>query len=189
MDPDPVIEWATYYGDTAYDSGRAIAVHQVTGRVYVAGATRSIANIATEGTYESTFLGDMDVFVACFMPLGSLPWVTYYGGENWDVPTGIAVDSLKNIYLIGNTASTLGISTVGAQQEELAGDTDVFVAKFDSLGHRLWGSYIGGLLNDSAATFVLDGKGGFFLAGTSASTEFLGDSVPPLHPLPAGRMP
>ncbi|MBK9597720.1 MAG: gliding motility-associated C-terminal domain-containing protein [Flavobacteriales bacterium] len=187
VDPDPVIEWATYYGDTAYDSGRAIAVHQVTGRVYVAGATRSIANIATEGTYESTFLGDMDVFVACFMPLGSLPWVTYYGGENWDVPTGIAVDSLKNIYLIGNTASTLGISTVGAQQEELAGDTDVFVAKFDSLGHRLWGSYIGGLLNDSAATFVLDGKGGFFLAGTSASTEFLGDSVPPLHPPSGGK--
>lgn len=187
VDPDPVLEWATYYGDTAYDSGRAIAVEHISGRVYVAGATRSIANIATEGTYESVFLGDMDVFIACFMPLGSRPWVTYYGGESWDVPTGIAVDRLKNIYLIGNTTSTLGIATIGAQQEELAGDTDVFVAKFDALGQRVWGSYIGGLLNDSAATCMPDGQGGLFLAGTSTSTAFIGDTLSPLHPSSGGK--
>jgi hypothetical protein len=180
VDPDPLLEWATYYGDTAYDSGRAIAVDRM-GRVYAAGATRSMDNIATDGGFETSFLGDMDAFVMCFLPHGSLLWVTYYGGEAQDVPTGIAVDTLFNTYLVGNTTSVLAIATNASQQEELAGGTDAFVAKFGPDGDRLWGTYFGGTLNDSAAACVLDGRGGLFLAGTSESSGIAGDSIQPLH--------
>jgi hypothetical protein len=56
----------------------------------------------------------------------------------------IAVDGSGNVFLVGYTASTSGISTTGSYQETYGGGGDAFVVKFNSNGVRQWGTYYGG---------------------------------------------
>lgn len=185
IDPDPEIQWATYYGDTAYDAGNAISVDE-SGRVYIAGPTRSFDNIATQGVYETEYTAGQDVFIMKMLPLGSRLWTTYYGGEAWDMPVAIAATPDSGFVLVGNTTSAHVIASPGAQQDSLAGDTDAFVVKFNKAGQRSWGTYLGGALKDSAATCVLDGHGGYLIAGTTRNSSFSGDSLTPVHPFAGG---
>ncbi|MEO7081794.1 MAG: SBBP repeat-containing protein, partial [Flavobacteriales bacterium] len=185
IDPDPIVQWSTYYGDTAYDAGNAITTDRE-GFIYMAGSTLSIDNIATgQGLYEAGFVGAQDVFLMKFLPWGAALWCTYYGGESWDIPVGLKINAYAHLYMVGNTTSALGIASMGAQQDSLAGVTDAFVARFDTSGHRIWGTYLGGALKDSAAYCALDISGGLLVVGTTWSASFNADSLPALNS-PAG---
>jgi hypothetical protein len=57
--------WATYFGDTATDQAFGVAAGSA-GNVYIAGLTRSLANIATTGAHQIVFGGVADAFLAKF---------------------------------------------------------------------------------------------------------------------------
>ena len=60
-------------------------------------------------------------------------WSTYYGGNGCDtVNQMIEVDDF--IYIVGTTSSPGSIATYDAYQQNLAGGTDCFIAKFDKNG-------------------------------------------------------
>ena len=57
--------WATYYGGSNNDVAYGVSCDLV-GNVFIAGATSSTSDIATPGTYQSTFNDSSDAFVAKF---------------------------------------------------------------------------------------------------------------------------
>lgn len=61
-------KWATYYGGTAGDGGKAIACDR-NGALYLAGGSSSTAAIATPGTYQPTIGGSGDAFLVRFLPV------------------------------------------------------------------------------------------------------------------------
>jgi hypothetical protein len=76
-------------------------------------------------------------------------WGTYYGGTVLDQATGTATDNLGNVYIVGCTYSGSSIATSGAHQTVFGGGSgDAFVAKFNSSGIRLWGTYYGSSARD-----------------------------------------
>lgn len=76
-------------------------------------------------------------------------WGTYYGaGSNFEL-IGLETDALSNVYFSGVTNDTGAIATLGAFKNSITGFSDGFLAKFNSEGQRIWGTYYGGNNSDS----------------------------------------
>ncbi len=86
-------------------------------------------------------------------------WATYYGGDDRDRPFSINTDSRGNIYMSGATFSASGIAYNGFQNE-IRGNSDAFIVKFDSSGIRLWATYYEGGVN-----VTTDNNGNVYLSG------------------------
>jgi len=138
---DPSLLWATYYGGSNNDIGNFTAVDG-SGNVYLAGQTESTNAIASGGHQNTYGGGNIDAFLVKFNSAGTLLWGTYYGGSNNDVGYSTAVDGSGNVYLSGFTSSSNAIAS-GGHQNTFGGSGDAFLAKFNSAGTLLWGTYYG----------------------------------------------
>jgi len=120
-----------------------------TGNVYIVGITQSLTNIASPGAHQVTYgEGLGDCFMVKFTTGGQRLWATYYGGSQYDNAFGCSTDNSRNVYIAGTTYSGSGfeeIATPGSHQPLKGGAGECFIAKFDSLGVRQWGTYYGGI--------------------------------------------
>jgi hypothetical protein len=139
--------WGTYLGAGGYDSGYGIEVDNAN-NIFVGGHTQSTSNIATIGTFQTTFQGVVDGFIVKFNSNGVRSWGTYFGGSSLDRIWDIALDSNNNIFVVGDTESNDTIATVGAFQVIKGSFDESFLQKFDNNGQRLWGTFIGGNTSD-----------------------------------------
>jgi hypothetical protein len=110
---------------------------------------------------------------------GNVVWVQTIGGISDDIAFGIALDGANNIWVTGRTTSS-NFPILNAFQPALGGNSDAFVAKFDSNGNRTFSSYLGGLENDQGLTIVADRFGNAHIGGDSSSGNF-----PILNPVQA----
>lgn len=169
---DPVVEWATYFGgDGIMDEVYSSTIDR-SGNVYLCGMTVS-TNIATTGSFQTTLTGVQDAFLAKFNSAGERLSCTYYGGEKQDYGTGVVCDSMGNIYMCGVTGSLTGIATVGGHQTSHGGPSnrelsDAFLVKFDSAGHRQWGTYYGGSGMEGHPKLSYNGSA-LYMTGTTES--------------------
>jgi Secretion system C-terminal sorting domain/SprB repeat len=126
-----VRQWGTYYGDVNGDIIYNCTVDGA-GNCYILGSSSSPNNIATAGSYQSTYGGgNNDAFVASFASSGNRQWATYYGGTSDDRAYWASTDLSGNIYFAGSTSSPNGISSVSAWQTSYGGaPSDAFIAKF-----------------------------------------------------------
>lgn len=167
---DPVVNWATFYGDVDNDYGAASCADS-NGNVYLTGFTNSTVNIATTGSYQTTLAGLDDVFIVKFDAAGNRIWGTYFGGESAENPNAILYDGNGGIYAIGSSISLTGIATPGSYQENNAGGTNEgFIAKFDTSGARIWSTYFGGEGQDILNAAALDANGNIGITGSTNST-------------------
>jgi len=184
---DPELEWSTYYGGLEKDYADAVAT-DAWGNVYVSGYTLSTDNIATVGAFQTTFEGSDiannagDAFIAKYSCSGEQLWATYYGGEAAERAWNVVADDYGNIYVAGFTnllsglPSTDNLATLGSHQATPGGsDGDLFLAKFDGDGNRIWATYYGGSGKENSAILpvglALDHAGHVYLCGTTNSTD------------------
>jgi hypothetical protein len=111
-----------------------------------------------------------------------LVFSTFFGGaEGDDVGRGIALDSNRNIYVVGYTRS-FAFPTTKPIQREIDGRTshfhtneenyDAYLAKIDASGQfRVYSTYIGGPGEDVATGVAVDSKGGAYVTGWTNSTQ------------------
>lgn len=180
IDPTPTLVWGTYYeGDGAPNinnaqSGEAV-VYDPTGNVYMTGYTKSPQNISTSGAHQFIIgANSVDAYIVKMSSSGTRLWATYYGGNNNDYATNMAIDALGNIYVCGYTESPTQIASTGSHQPNfggITGDEDAFLVKFNSNGVRQWGTYYGGSSPDRAYGVAVDASGNVFLAGYTNSSS------------------
>lgn len=94
-------------------------------------------------------------------------WGTYYGGENQERGRDITTNNNNDVYIAGTTESFNNIATIGSDQPTLVGISNIFIAKFDSNGNRLWGTYYfndNGLNNSSPVIIKADSNDNLYLA-------------------------
>lgn len=138
-----VRQWGTYYGD--FLSSNATGTQLVScgndGFLYLSGAAANNAgDIATPGSFLPTDPGAGSGYLVRFDTNGVRQWGTYY-------PTAVQsmdVDVDNNVYFMGRTSSTTGISTTSAHQLQLAGMVDNVITKFNTQGEQVWATYYGG---------------------------------------------
>jgi hypothetical protein len=142
--------WGTYCGGINDEYGYSCSADYL-GNVYLAGETRSSSNIASGG-HQNTYGGLRDAFLVKFNSTGVRQWGTYYGGPNIDLGFICSVDAANNVYLSGETQSTVSIAFGGYQNTFGGGTNDDFLVKFNSSGVRQWGTYYGGAGMDRGGT-------------------------------------
>jgi uncharacterized delta-60 repeat protein len=136
--------WAVRYDGprSSWDEAIALTVDSQ-GRVYVTG--RSVGS----GTSD-------DYATVKYDANGNLLWAARYGGNGYDAPVGLALDSQGNVYVAGSSYSP---------------DTyyDYATVKYDANGNQLWTAHYDrpGLSYDAAVALALDRLGNLYVTGVS----------------------
>ena len=137
-----LLEASTYLGGSGSDYGCGIAL-DAAGNVYVAGYTGSVNFPTKAGAYDVTFNGSADAFLSRFSrDLERLLGSTFLGGGGFDAAYAIVLDASRNIYVTGNTGSSMFPAISGVYDRSFNGGQnpfagDVFVSKFDSSFRKL----------------------------------------------------
>ncbi|MBL7901315.1 MAG: SBBP repeat-containing protein [Bacteroidia bacterium] len=172
---DPAVrQWGTYYGGNNIDNVKSISVDG-SSNVYMTGWTVSGngTSIATAGAHQSTLISaSYQAFLVKFNSSGIRQWGTYFGGTWDEIAYGCKVDNSGDVYITGYSSSptTTDVATPGAHQTTLGGNSDAFLAKFNTSGVLQWSTYYGGAENDLSFVCTTDGSGNVYIAGASAST-------------------
>ena len=159
--------FSTYLGGNADDSGLGISVDSE-GNSFIIGETDSI-NFPTSSN--SSLQGKTDIFISEFSSHGLLLFSTYFGGLNDDVGYGIAVDSLRNMYITG---STFSVNFIGknAYNSTYGGNGDCFVTKLDQDGNVTFSTFLGGSKQDICYAISVDANGNTYITGQTYSPNF-----------------
>lgn len=149
--------WSTYLGEESSISYHYIKDMTIDAleNIYVVGATEDTSRIVTTNQVHQTKLYQTnpvspDAYIMKFDSSGKKIWGTYYGGNGHDWLQSIACDDSGYIYCAGRSTSSDSIATPGSYQTTnnfpLTGSNafgNAILAKFDTSGKRIWGTYYG----------------------------------------------
>jgi VCBS repeat-containing protein len=173
-----VLTYASYMGGNSADRAFAVAYHS-SGRIYLTGETESNNFDVTLGALQLNDGGSGDAILSVIDPsqsgAASLVYSTYLGGSKSNERAwNISVDSAGRVYLAGSTDSDDFPTTVDAHRGTRAGGDDVFLAQINPVNggasDLLYGSYFGGLGDDSALTGTYANGKLYFGGGTTSNT-------------------
>lgn len=184
-------DWANKLGQssgTGNDNVRGIAVSN--GYVYIVGGFQATVDFDPgAGTANLVSSGSNDIFFAKYTTAGEYVWAQKIGSTGDDYGLGIALGTNDSIIITGyfsgapntvdfdpKTAGTTGLAS--------AGQTDGFVAKYDSAGNYQWVRRIAGTLSDYVWGVALDTSENIFITGYYNSTSVtFEDPVAPVQSL------
>jgi hypothetical protein len=150
------------------------------GNIFITGAIYGNTNLA--GT-NVTAIGDPDMFIANFNTSGVLQWVNHAGhasvqnnGFITSYPTrGIAIgnDGTGNLFVTG---TFVGTTDFGGSSLSPGVGTDIFIAKYNSLGNLFWVRQMGMLSTHNFAYGIAgDNSGNCYVTGSfGESANFSG---------------
>ena len=169
-----------YISGNGDELGHAIAVDGE-GNVYIAGYTESIDFPVTKGSFDESYNGGRDVYIAKFDGnLETLLASTYLGGtgdEGYEWPRiDMALDKHGNVCVAGLTHS-VDFPTVSSTFDSTFNggleSGDVFVAKLDKdLKKLLASTYLGGQDNEWRVSISIDDEGDIFVCGETLSADY-----------------
>ncbi|WP_254563497.1 SBBP repeat-containing protein [Oscillatoria sp. HE19RPO] len=177
LDPSgSTIEYSTYLGGSGEVDGdyiTGIAVDS-SGNAYLAGYTDSEDFPTIPGAFQPSFGGGLyDSFVTKLNPTGTgLVYSTFLGGSEMDFSGPIALDSLGNAYIAGNTDSP-DFPTVNALQPSFSGVADAFITQLNPQGSEaIYSTFFGGSQRDFILGIVPDDAGNLYVTGGTRSPDF-----------------
>ncbi len=154
--------WAQGFGSTGYDDGTAITVDSnldviLTGR---------FSNTIEVDKYSFTSKGGADILLVKFNNNGDIVWAKAFGSNavatnGEDAPTAMDVDESGNIYLTGYFAIN---ENFGGDELVSRGKSDVFIAKFNSLGEHKKSISFGSTHTDLGMSIKHNSKGEIILS-------------------------
>jgi uncharacterized delta-60 repeat protein len=137
---DGVLQWQRFLGRGGSERDPQIAID-------------SLDNIYLVGHQNSAGAGSNDFVVAKWNSSGVLQWQRFLGGAGSETIPQIAIDSLDNVYLVGE------------QRSAGAGFEDYVVAKWNSAGVLQWQRFLGGSSAEYDPQIAIDSLDNVYLVG------------------------
>ncbi len=165
--------WSDIIGGADGDRSERVSV-DASDNVLVIGAFNGAGNFGM-GTLTSA--GSRDVFMVKFAAETGLPLLSQrIGGTGDDYGWGIRSDSSSSIYITGFMSDTVDF---GGGDLTSAGDTDVFVAKYNSSGAHVWSQRMGSTGQDYAYDLAVNPTTGvvWVTGAFSGTVDFGGGDV------------
>ena len=164
--------YSVFLGGGNSDTATGIAVDS-SGNAYLVGYTSSTNFPTTSGAFQTSLLGNINVFLTKLDPTGSkLVYSTYLGGSGIDYGRAVAVDASGDAFVTGSTQSA-DFPTMNPLQVGLDGGSDAFLSEFNPSGTSLlYSTYLGGTGSDEGLAIALDGQGNPYIAGYTFSSNF-----------------
>lgn len=161
---------STCLGGSDSDYGAGIAVDSKE-NVYLTGFSSS-PDFPTQNPIQESNKGNHDIFVTKISSENAIVYSTFLGGGSSDYSRGIAVDSIGNVYITGETYSS-DFPTQNPIQGSNSGYWDAFVVKINSEGSKIvYSTYLGGSNNDYGRGITVDSLGNAYLTGYTSSSNF-----------------
>ena len=91
-------------------------------------------------------------------------WSVQFGSDSFEGGRSIAVDSSGNVYVTGTTTGDL-FATV-------AGESDAYVAKYDTDGNQVWAKQFGSIHREWGNGVAVDSSGNVYVTGTTMGDLF-----------------
>lgn len=170
---DGALQWAKKMGGTSSDFPNGITV--AAGYIYIAGAFNGY-DFTPEGYTGGalTNAGSEDAFFAKYDTSGNYQWAYSVGGTGQDIVKGIALDGTGNIYLTGTFELTANFNPQGSAPRVSVGQSDIFIAKYNSSGGFVWTQTKGSFSQDEGTAIAVDITGNVYLTGTYKDNIDLG---------------
>lgn len=172
--------YSSYYGGEGREFPQAIAVRD-DGYVAIAGyTTAGELPGAAESAIQPSNRGGYDAFFAVFNPDAltaseTLYKSSFYGGDSTDVVNGVAWDLQGRLILVGSTMST-DFPIEGPYFQGMLRGGDAFIVAMDftkpGLDSLVYGTYLGGWMNDVANAVQVDANGFLWITGYTLSDDF-----------------
>ena len=147
------VVWGRQIGTGSNDSLMSVTVDSED-NVWVAGETF--------GDMDGKNQGAADAVLIKYSPSGKLLATVQFGSEAADTARRVAHDTDDNIIVVGETAGTMGERHIGSK--------DVFVAKFDRHGERLWTIQYGTDAADTGDCLLIDKDNNILVGGGTFGT-------------------
>ncbi len=173
------LTYFSYIGGSGDDAAEALVVKD--GFLYMAGQTNSLDWPLAGEAFQNAPKGNFDAFVLKYDPrspgLESLYYSSYFGGEQNEYATSVAVDAQDRIAVAGYTTSPALERVVNGTDLQPAnrGGVDGFyfecVTTVPAAEALLSASFFGGDSTDIIYAAVFDSAGRLFLTGVSHSSD------------------
>lgn len=164
--------WSMSFGSPGNETGNAIAV-DVLGTVLTTGV---FSNTVDFGGGLLASAGGFDIFVAVYTTNGAHRWSQRFGSTGNETGTGIKADIARNVFVTGYFSDTVDF---GGGNLTSAGDTDIFLAKYDPFGTHIWSERFGTAAQDVGSALAMFPDGGVVMSGyVFAGTDFGGGTLP-----------
>jgi hypothetical protein len=122
------------------------------GNVYVVGnASGNFGNQINQGS--------QDVYLSKYDSAGNLQWTSLLGSAGTASAFSLALDPTGGVVVAGSTDADLSTTAIAD------GNTDSFVAKYDSTGDQTWTTQLQTLANNQAMSVSVDASGNVTIGG------------------------
>ena len=175
--PDGNLLWVKNVGGTQDDLLIKIA-EGADGSLFITGITNGVMDYdPSPGVVNLPSSGlDYDIYFAKYSAEGDFIWAQELPGNRIDAAHNLVVDDRGYVTLTGFFGnSSLGGNIdfdpgIGVVSFSSSGDSDAFVARYDSLGNYVWVRVFAGPSEEIMGGLGLDEDGNAYLAGQFAST-------------------
>lgn len=176
--PDGTLAWAKRAGGSSDDQGIRVAAYP-DGSAVVTGAFQGTATFGQGETNATTLVsqGGRDVFVARYNSDGTVAWAKRAGGTGLeDYGNGVAPLADGSALVTGwfQGTANLGAGEANAITLVSAGQTDIFVARFNADGTVAWAKRAGGSSFDDARGVGTLADGSSVVTGSFYGTATFG---------------
>jgi gliding motility-associated-like protein len=163
------VVWAKSAGGSGTDVGNSLAV-DAKGNVYVTGMFSSPS--IKFGATTLVNKGSDNVFLTKYDSTGKVVWAKSAGGTGADGGQSVGTDVKGNVYITGtfNSPSIKFGTTVILTN---AGNVNIFLARYDSLGNVLWAKKAGGTVTDVGLGLSVSAKGSIYITGYFTSPTII----------------
>ncbi len=159
---NPANFWAQRFGSTGPDLAYSVAV-DAAGFIYVAG---SFEGSVSFGGTTFTSVGASDIFLAKYTPGGTHVWSKGMGTTGIDYARAVAVDPSGNVVITGQFSGNMSFGGTTL----ISSNTDVFIAKYNTLGQHSWSQRQGGGDTDRGLALATDASGNVIVMGQFRSS-------------------
>lgn len=140
FDTNGNLVWNFTWGYNLPDKGNTLIIDS-SDFIYIVGSTQNIG------------AGNSDIVLLKFNGSGILQWNKTWGGQNYDIGYGIALDSKRNVYIVGSTKSFGAV------------DGDACLIKFNSFGEFVWHKIWGNINEVFPYSIAIDTTDNIFITG------------------------
>jgi uncharacterized repeat protein (TIGR01451 family) len=163
LDSDGNFEWVKQVGNDQWEIVAGVSVDEF-GSCFITGQFKGTVDFNPDGgVYELTAAGasNYDVFILKLSDTGNFGWARHIGGSNEELSTGIALDELGNVYVIGAFKGNADFDpNPGATNYVTSeGDYDAFLLRLDEFGDYPWVKTFGGIDKDVGEAVTIDLNG------------------------------
>ena len=149
--------WTKQIGTGSDDEGYAVTT-DASGNVYLTGYVRG-------DIHGQTRVGLADVIICKYNSAGTRLWTRLFGSTEVDQAWAIACDASANVFVSGYTYGSI-------EGNPFLASADLFLAKYDTNGNRLWLKQWGTWNAEHGYSLAADSAGNVYLSGYTTGTLY-----------------